>query len=266
MELNIKHAFLSPFLDEEWYIKLIFPITISIFTSLLDSNFLNFPKIYSSIPSIILFLLLSGFYTQFQHNEIHNETPLLPTIKSKYTKYLKYGFFVSIISFLYIIANAILLGVLKGIFSSILLILHFSHMAVAARMAVTIFVVAAIIFSFFAIAILLIAWVFALCAYADTLSLNGNIIFSNACQLMSKVKIEILVGILISAILSFPLIGYTNISLKSINVLFFIVPIIQVYVQLLIFNLAVQVYKIAKNRLKEEICKNGSNDFILEDF
>lgn len=259
MELDIKKAFLSPFSDTEWYINLIFPFAISLFSSFANSDFSNFPKEYNHLISTVLLLLLAGFYAQFQHNEIHNIKPLLPTINSKYIKYLRYGFMSSIVTSLYVIANVVLLGVLKGILSRIFLLFHLSHIAIIAKIIIAIFFITAAIFSFFVILSLFIAWMFELCAYADCLKINRNMNLFHLLKMMSSVKSEILVYILILAIILSPFLGYANTQFQSINLLIFIAPIILIYAQLVGFNLAAQMYRVAKGKLKNtEIITQGA--------
>lgn len=249
MELDIKKAFLSPFSDTEWHINLSLLIFVSIFASLLRNNFSNVPQVFNHIIYAILFLILAGFYTQFQHNEICNEKPLLPTIKSKCIKYLKYGFTVSIITTLYIMVSVSFLGVFNAILSKFLLISHIPHASKSILIALLAIGLLMTIIFFFVLATFFSVWTFALCAYADFLKLNVNMNLFYLFKMIKYVKSEMFVYILILFTLLCPFLRYVNTSLESINLIFFIAQIILVYIQLILFNLAAQVYRIAKIRL-----------------
>ena len=91
MQLDIKKAFLSPFSEEKWYIKLIFPSFMAIFS--LISNILaqehKAEVLGLALITLLPFLVLYGFFAQFAHNEIHDELPLLPDLKTKVKQYFK---------------------------------------------------------------------------------------------------------------------------------------------------------------------------------
>lgn len=249
MELDIKRAFLSPFSDIEWHINLSLLVFISIFASLLRNNFSNLPQVFNHIIYAILFLILAGFYTQFQHNEINNEKPLLPKIKSKCIKYLKYGLNVSIITTLYIMVSVSFFGVFNAILSKFLLISHIPHISESILIALLVIGLLITIIFFFVLATFFSVWTLALCAYADFLKLNVNMNLFYLFKMIKYVKSEMFVYILILFTLLCPFLKYANPLLENINIIFFIAQVILVYIQLILFNLAAQVYRLAKVRL-----------------
>lgn len=240
MKLDVTKTYCSPFLDEQWYIKLIFPIIVNLYLNLFGDKSLNWSHIYNYIP----FLILAGFYIQFQHNEIHNKIPLLPTIKSKLITYFKYGFFSSIISIFYVIVVVLLLSIPKTILSITTLTLHFSDTNAITKIITTIAGVSISIIALILITLSLLAWGLALCAYADSLKINEKINLLKTFKMIAKAKYEVLIYIF--ALIPIHAIFFSMLILtKHPSMTYFVIPIFYVFVQLIGLNLTAQLYKIA---------------------
>lgn len=235
MELDIKKAYLSPFSEEKWYLKLIFPSIMALISIILSNKNLHIPNLYVLIIiliSIIPSFILSGFFIQFEHNEIHDELPLLPILKSNIPTYGKYG------------VNCIGVAIFYGILSLLLLIAF----ALAIKYAVTakIFIGIILLIPFI---LFLIAAGLAQSTYADSFHFTEAINIKRVFIIMSKVKVEILVYLLMSIILTFLTFFITLILVLSV-VGIILVPFTTAILQLIIVNIKAQVYKVAKYRLE----------------
>ncbi len=257
MNLDIKKAFLSPFSERKWYVKLIFPIIMTFLISLNNHKLLHLSHPYNAIIGIISFtsfLLLAGFYIQFQHNEIRNEFHLLPGLKFKVSQYFEYGFFSTFIIFFYVVPIFLLSIIPQTVASIAMLILRFSHLASVLNMLITSISVLVGVFILLIDMFLLIACIFALNAYADDLKMNINVNFKETFKFMSKVKAEVfiyaLIAIPLDAITVFMTTFFIHIPILLIrsNLIFIIAPIFITFMQLMKFNLGAQLYKVAKSK------------------
>lgn len=253
MELNIKKAFLSPFSDEKWYLKLIFPFFMTFLISLIGGKILPQPyNGFLSVISIISFLILSGYYIQFQHNEIHSERLLLPNLKSKKIAYIKLGLFGAIISIFYLIIGFLLMIIPQTITPIAMLFIRFSHASSILIHAITVISVLSVVVTALMGALLFISWIFSLCAYADHLKFNENVDFIRSFKMMSRVKVETFIFALIAIPIDILIIFVPQLleMVKTINGLFIMAIVFIVLMQLIEFNLGAQLYKIAKNKFE----------------
>lgn len=230
MELNIKHAFSSPFSDKQWYIKLIFPLIVCTCFIVFNPN-LHISRSIQIIAGFVLavpYLILWGFFIRFQHNEINNKTPLLPELKNKIKDYVNYGIRLTGICLIYVAFSFILFIVTLFIAKINFLINILS------------------IFTFIGLVIFLwIALIFSESSYADEFSFKNAINFKRVFKLMSKVKLEILIWLLILVLLG--LVLKTIIMLANFTLIVY--PFVRVFIKLVLNNLSAQMYKIAKDRL-----------------
>lgn len=253
MQLDIKKAFLSPFSDKKWYQKLIFPIFMTFLISLIGGKIL--PQSYNgflSVISIVSFLILSGYYIQFQHNEIHGEHPLLPNPKSKKMSYMKFGFFGAIISIFYLIAGFLLMISPQAMAPFEVIFIDLSHASPISMHAIMVISVVSVVVTTFIGALLFISWMFSLNAYADYLEFNENVDFIRSLKMMSSVKWETFIFALIAVPIDILIMFLPQLldMAKAINGLFIIAVVFIVLIQLIEFNLGAQLYKIAKNKLE----------------
>lgn len=249
MELDIKKAFLSPFSEKRWYIKLIFPCTTMILILiLLDPPLMRtilIPDIavwiiaIACIPALVFLL---GFFAQFIHNEISNNKPLLPGMEVKFRDYFIYGLISLGIFLIYSIPNS-LLGLIKH--------------TPAKDIGATFIVIPLLLLSLF----LSIVGAFSQNAYADFFCFKDAIRFKRIFKLMFNVKLEIFIYLIIFFILdklNSPLeLGFVAAarSLHFTTTVFllskdFAIPIVDLVFTLMFLNLQAQIYKIAKNRLE----------------
>lgn len=246
MELNVKKAFCSPFSDEKWYLKLIFPSIMASFNLIPNAWLKQHP-----IEFLVLFLIilipsfaLKGFFIQFAHNEIHDKSPLLPELKSNGKNFLKYGvklvgvFVIYMLIFLLIAFLAgLALGFVLGIISAFL---HFKAM---------IPIIAAIVF--IPLGILAAAFIILVeCIFFDNFSFKEALNYKRAWGLLSKAKSEIMIyfllmiGVFIALALCFLILSFLKFTL-------ILVPVLLAITQLISVNLKAQIYKTAKLRLEE---------------
>lgn len=234
MELNIKKACLSPFSENKWYIKLIFPVIMSAFG--LVSN----PHLHISNKVILLTLFISmlpnivfgGLYTQFQHNEIHNKTPLLPCLDGKVKNYFIYGLNGLGITLIYMLIGLLLFIYIPNLFKN-----------------TGIISVVISLFSLLGIIAGIIIWLFALNAYADYFCFKDAIDLGRIFKLISKVQLLEFFGFIFIAIL---IVNGINLVSTLTNIILVVSPIIIVIMQLILMNIMAQLYKIAKKRLEKK--------------
>jgi len=240
MELNIKKSYRSPFSEKQWYIKLIFPIIMNA-CILFSSLNLHTSKIFiliTSLISLLAFIVLFGFYIQLQHNEIQDKIPLLPSLKGKIKDYFIYGINAIGITLIYLI-----FGIIIFFIASIIL-----------KLGGIISILTSIVLNA-SLFLLLIAAIFAQSSYASDFSFQNSIDLRRVSNLMSKVKLEILMYVLIAL----PLCIILNHFSKIENIMLVFSPIIMVIMQVILNNLNAQLYKIAKKRL-ENVVSNPSTD------
>ncbi len=236
MQLDIKKALQSPFSDEEWFVKLIFPIIVIILNAL-GSKYLNLPDLYKQIiflVAIIPNLILEGFFLQFMHNEIKNQNTLLPVLKVNVFNYLKYG--VKSLSF--------------TIYYMILFILSFGLIYIFTEMTLLKFnVQVGIIISCISFFFFLIIYLMAQSAYAENFKLGDAFDFYKLIRLVAKARNHILFFIVYSAIIILLyLFVFYWLAATIIGIL--LIPLLSTSVGLFLFNLQAQVYKIAKLNYK----------------
>lgn len=247
MQLDIKKAFLSPFSEEKWYIKLIFPAFMAIFS--LISNILaqehKAEVLGLALITLLPFLVLYGFFAQFAHNEIHDELPLLPDLKTKVKQYFKYGLSLLGIILIYTIAFFIISFVIS-------LILGFAlgfTVAVLKLSKIIIPIVLAILL--IPVLILTIAYMTLVeGSFVDNFNFNEALNFKKIYSLIFKVKSEIFVYIILAFGLTIVL-SIITIILAVPKITLILVPIVIAIQQLISINLKAQVYKIAKSRLEQ---------------
>lgn len=247
MELDIKKAFLSPFSDKRWHLKLIFPcVTMTILLIIFDS-LINVSEIVGYIIAPICFIaviFILGFFVIFIHNEISNNKPLLPGIEVKLKDYFICGL-ISMGIFLIYSTPDYFLGLIN-------------HIPATATYN-TFTRVSLYLLSL----ILSIICAFSINSYADSFHLKDAIRFKCIFKLMFKVKLEILIYLVLSFILNnlaSPLgLGYIAAArhLHFTTIAFAIskditIPMVGNVFTLIFFNLQAQIYKIAKKRLEDK--------------
>lgn len=236
MQLDIKKAIQSPFSDETWFFKMIFP-TIMVALGAIGDKHLHIPYLYVNIVflvTIIPNLILEGFFLQFQHNEIKNEKPILPILKSNVFRYLKYGF--KSLSFMgYYTALFLLTCILIYIFTKMTLIKSNGLVAI---------VLICVSFFFF-----LIMYLMAQSTYAENFKLRDTFDFNRLLKLIVKAKSDILIFIVYSvAIILLYLFVFYWLAATIVGLL--LIPFLSTAVGFALFNLQAQFYKIAKFRLE----------------
>lgn len=234
MNLEIKRAFTTPFGEEKWYLRLIFPFLVTLLAALGDKHFHLPPILLVAIfvALIPLSLILSGFYLQFEHNEIHSEESLLPVLKDKWLDYLILGLKVTaiFISFLFV---------------ELLLFLPLVKLFKIETLTGTIFGMLLFVLMLFVGLILS----FATSSLADTFELKYGFNLSRILSLIPKVIVEIIVYLILCVILAVA--GSAIASLLKLNTVgILLTPIVTVIVQFITVDLKAQVYKIAKFRLE----------------
>lgn len=235
MQLDIKKSFLSPFSEEKWYLKLIFPLIVAALgmvsnkTLHIDKSIVLIVSLLSFIPSVIL----TGFFFQFQHNEIHDQLPLLPILKTNIKKYLSYGILGIGIVLIYTIVAVLISG-----------LLGFTLWNISKIVALILLGILLILFA------ILIS--FAQGTFADTFSFESAMNFNYILKLIAKAKGEIFIYMLISTALILGL-SAINTVLGLFKYALILSPIFTVFLQLITMNLQAQVYKLAKSRLENPI-------------
>lgn len=244
MELNIKKALLSPFSDNKWYIKLIFPsITMfCIFVLYLKPHVPLIVALTIVLICILLGIMLNGFFIQFRHNEICNNKPLLPEFNGTFEDiedYFIYGLNSCGIYFMYAIPT-LLLSIIGHIHAPIIIAVLTSILFLLSYL------------------LLFIAGSFSQNAYADYFCFGNAVKFKKIFRLMSKVKLEIFIYLILSTILMLLylcIVVILALIVKNINIIFAILCSIPIIILILIeLDLQAQIYKIAKNRLENTVC------------
>lgn len=245
MELDIKKSFKVPFSQEKWYIKLIFPSIMAIF-SLISNNLMQTNKpavailfLITLIPAIIL----NGFFLQFAHNEINDEYPLLPNLKSRIKEYLKYGakYYGLIIIYAVILFFA---GLLIGFASGFILGFLGLDKTLLSILTIAIFLPLLILVCCY---LILVYGVF-----SDKFNFKEAFMYKKIMSLLSKVKAEITVYLLVVFGLLIVLSAMFMV-LSIFKITLIIAPVLVAVQQLIAINLKAQVYKIAKTRLNEQV-------------
>lgn len=234
MDLDIKKAFLSPFSEKRWYMKLIFPFIVIACNLMYHSNLHISKTVMLFTVPIALFLniVLIGFFIQFQHNEIDNKEFLLPILNKKVKNYFFWGLsFIGIMLcylFFFIGSSFCFSGLLY--LGETIKILTYSIIYIA-------------LFLF------IIAILFSEGSYSDDFCFRKAIDFEHIFKLMSQVKLEILFYIFILI----PFVALINIFSEFRNIMIIFSPFVIVIMQLIIANLNAQVYKIAKKKLENTV-------------
>lgn len=247
MNLDFKKAFNSPFSEEKWYLKLVFPFTLLIIGVCLDLtikalNLLN--QMHMSHKLLIIYLiqtlLLLGFYAQFGHNEVHDEIPLLPELKPNFIKFFKHGF-------LFLVIMAVYLSLL--IIGGPMFFLGF--------LGAPDIVLRGLILMLIGIFIGFPLSIFAEGSFFDNFSFKEAFNIKRLLKLLLKVKKETFFYLLM-VIFSMFITNICNwlILISRLNIIFtilsivFSVAILMIF-QLTIINLNAQLYKIAKSRAEQ---------------
>lgn len=245
MDLEIKRAFKAPFSEKKWYLKIIFPSIMAILGFILNST-LHYNKMEAIILWSIIFLpgiALNGFFLQFEHNVIHDATPLLPELKSKIIQYFRYGFYflgVLLIYLILLIIFAFIFGLTFGLFSGIVSIfLGFNKLLVS--------LISLIIYIPFTI-FMVVFWTLAQAKFADNFSFEEALDYKKICHLIPTVKFELLVYMLL--FVGFIVIFFIiNSIFALVKFIIIFAPVIAI-IQLMMINVKAQIYKIAKYRLE----------------
>lgn len=261
MELNIKKAFLSPFSDEKWYIKLIFPAAVAFLGLFFNLAVLQQNNHKAAIIMLIVLLpgiVCGGFFLQFAHNEIHDKLPLLPNLKFKLKEYLAYGVKLLSLFLLYSIVLSfiiggifftfnIIFGIILGLFS---VIFHISNTIMA--------IIACIIFGVIYIPMAIFMFIYLLLitgAFAYNFNFKEALDCKKILRMLPKVKSEMIIYILLE-ICFFIVLFIMMILLSLSNITLIVTPIaivIMTVIQFSSMNLKAQIYKIAKFRLEEQV-------------
>lgn len=244
MELNVKKAFRSPFSDEKWYMKLIFPSIVTFFGLLSNDLTPEYPfaAFILLVMLIIPTIVLSGFFAQFANNEIHDNFPLLPNIESKVKDFLEIGIkllevmIVYLLIFLTIaIVIGIALGVILGIIASVL-----NFKALVPIVSTLCFIPLGVL------ALAFLAVVEGI--FFDNFNFKESLDYKKALSLLSKVKLEIGFYILLFTCLTIAT-SIINMLLSPFAPSLLLICFLMAVVQMIFINIKAQIYKIAKERL-----------------
>lgn len=241
MELNIKKAFKSPFSQEKWYIKLIFPFVVTILSFLLN-NWKEDNQLLTLAVLLLLMipqLILNGFFTKFANNEIHEQEPLLPQLIGNVQKFFLYGIKLLGVMIVYLLA-----------FLPILIITIISLVIIGTLMDKT-------GIPYLMMIIFLPILVFLTCyqvlvegLFNDNFNFKQALDYKKAYRLLTKVKSEIVKYILF--FIGFTIIAAILESIIKVLPLAMILAAVPVIIgQLASVNLKAQIYKIAKLRLEQ---------------
>ena len=230
MEFSIKKAFKAGFSDEKWYYKWIFPFILTAVLSLFHPRAYGISKdflLVLGILCIIPYLILTGFFLQFMHNEIKDELPLLPYLKDNLKKYLYNGFLISAAFAIYTVVFAVL-------FILFAILLHKLKL---------LFILAFIILIICYVALFLAAQA----CFADEFKFKDAFRFSKISKIFLNAPKEILIYIVF--LIVFAIFGgiFNKIALQ-LPLVIIISAFISVFVQFTNINLVGQIYKVAKSK------------------
>lgn len=234
MELDMKKAFNSPFSEEKWYSKLIFPFILAILNLMTNVYYKDssLTSIVINFAVIILGVALSGFYAQFGHNEIHDKSPLLPDLDSNMKNFFLYG--IKLVGIMLIYFSLVLVGSLFGLSA----LAHPSFLALFG-----LFLMVLGLFVGFPLAVV------AEGIFFDNFSFKEALDVKRIIKLLAKVKMEILLYI-IACICFMMITSILNsiVSIFGITIIF--AAALSTIIQLALINFNAQIYKIAKSRLE----------------
>lgn len=218
MNLNIRKAYYSPFSEKSWHIKWIFPFIMSIFNTIYNPNW-HIPKtviLITALISLLLNIVLWGFFVQFQHNEIHDEIQILPELKGKIKTYFVHGFKTIGIILFYLFFGF-------GLFIFFSYFLKFGGIIkILARL---ILIVGLFLF--------VITLVLAQSSYANDFNFRNAIKSKRIYRLIAKVKLEIF----LYALIAFSLCLTINVFSKFTNIMIVFSSFIVVWMQFVLNNL-----------------------------
>lgn len=235
MALDMKKAFNSPFSEEKWYKKLIFPFMLAIFNLMTNVYYQDssLTSIVINFAVIILGIALSGFYAQFGHNEIHDQSPLLPDLESNMKNFFLYG--IKLVGIMLIYFSLVLIGSLFGLSA-------LAHPSILALFGLFLMVLG--LFVGFPLAVV------AEGVFFDNFSFKESIDVKKVIKLLAKVKMEVLLYII--ACICFMMITSGLNSIVSIfSVTIIIAAALSTIIQLALINFNAQIYKIAKSKLED---------------
>lgn len=233
MSLDFKKAFNSPFSEEKWYIKMVFPFVMTLLGIMTSTFYKNDAGANVMINLLTLFpsIILAGFYAQFAHNEIHDVAPILPELKAKIVDFLKYGFKLIGISIIYF--SIVLVG---------------SIISLAGLKTFNIFSVLGLVLIPIGLIIGFLLAVPAEGIFFDTFCFKAALDYKKAIELLSKVKMEIAVY----AVICIFFVVFTSICNSIVDLFGFTIILLAAIItaiQFAIVNINAQIYKIAKARL-----------------
>lgn len=232
MELDIKKAFKSPFLEEKWHIKLIFPFIVAIL-NLITNVYYKDSSLTSLVINflvIILGIALSGFFAQFGHNEVHNQSPLLPDMEENIKNFFIYG--IKLVGIMIVYFSLVLIGSLFGLTA-------YAHPSVLALFGLFLMVLG--LFVGFPLAVV------AEGIFFDNFNFKEALDIKKVFRLLTKIKMEILLYI-IACICFMMLMSIFNslVTIYSVTIIF--VAAFVTAIQLALINFNAQIYKIAKSK------------------
>lgn len=240
MQLDIKKAIKSPFSEKGWYLKMIFPFIMVVLSSVGEKH-LHIPNLYVGIVALITIipnLILTGFFLQFQHNEINDKEPLLPVLKSNVSNYLNHGF------------KSI--GFMLFYFILFLIVPMFICMFLTKTSTKTMIILAIVL----CCALLFLTYLLYMMAqniYADKFCLEDAFNVKRVFNLISKVKMEILIYLLTAfLIIMMAAIIFYIFTIHFVIVSIILIPVLITLAEFMLVDLQAQVYKIAKCRLEPQ--------------
>lgn len=246
MDLDIKKALNSPFSDEKWYIKLIFPSIMAIFSLISNNLSKDNPAGFLGLLLITLIpgLILSGLFVQFANNEIHGNSPLIPNLSSNIKTFLKYGaklmgamLIYGLVFSLIGIIIGIVLGIIFGIIAAILNI----------KALITLLFIVTLL------PVLILLTCFLILAegiFFDNFNFKETLNYKKAFKLLTKVKSEI--GIYLLFVIGFGIIiSIISAILKIAPAAIILASVPVAIIQFISVNFKAQIYKIAKSRMED---------------
>lgn len=249
MQLDIKKAILLPFSGKDWLIRLIVLSLLSFFGIIFysqPSNIENFAIIF-----VLFFIIFSGYFWQFAHNEINNIYPSLPSWKLDVIKYFKQGFICSFNIFAYLVPVALYLCLL-----SYLLNIATKSLINPALPSIKIFLTN---YSFnifltqiFAVYLLFIMFITpCLCANVIRFKDRPTVSFSKLFNIISNAKSEFLLALIIF-IASSKIIELISKQIQPIYLQIILVCLLLSIVYIIVFDLFVQSFILSKYRREQK--------------
>lgn len=249
MQLNIKKAILLPFSGIDWFLRLTVLSLLSFFGIIFysqPSNIENFAIIF-----VLFFIIFSGYFWQFAHNEINNIYPSLPSWKLDVIKYFKQGFICSFNIFAYLVPVALYMCLLSYLLSIATKSLINPSLP-PIKIFLTNYSFNVFITQVFAVYLLFIMFITpCLCANVIRFKDRPIVSFSKLFNVISNAKSEFLLAIIIF-IASSKTIELISKQIQPIYLQIILVCLLLSIVYIIVFDLFVQSFILSKYRREQK--------------